>query len=160
MGLQHEQTQRTRRMGAGQVLGQPNSWGIPTAFTAYLCRRLLDEDDDQGSPSSADVATKASTDGAAASGEPYANARAWRGLPSLRLYLVGYDPRQPQALGEALAAQGASVLSYVPDDTWLVAATPQAIRRVVKDTGSEAVGRMGGVQGASAPVLKRRCAPA
>ncbi len=72
-------------------------------------------------------------------GGAYRDDEAWRGLPGLRLYLVGYDPQQPQALGEALAAQGASVLSYVPDDTWLVAATPQAMLQVSRKTGAQAV---------------------
>ncbi len=71
--------------------------------------------------------------------DPYRNTEAWGDLPSLRLYLVGHDPARPEAVRQALTSRGCSVLSYVPDDTWLVAGTPQAVREVVAETGAPAV---------------------
>ncbi len=75
-----------------------------------------------------------------AAGAAYRDAAAWGPAPSMRLYLVGSDPRRPGTLRQALAARGAYTVSYIPDDTWLVAATPQAMREVALELGVRAVG--------------------
>lgn len=75
-----------------------------------------------------------------ATGAAYRDAAAWGAAPRMRLYLVGSDPRRPGALRQALTTRGAYMVSYIPDDTWLVVATPQDMREVALELGVRAVG--------------------
>ncbi len=74
-----------------------------------------------------------------AASSAYRNSPAWGAAPSLRLYLVGYDPADPEPVRQALVSRGSVIVSYIPDDTWLVAAAPRAVRQAVAATGAQAV---------------------
>ncbi len=81
--------------------------------------------------------------GRGAGSEPHRGRSAWGDALGLQLYLVGHTGSGIEALRRALVSHGSVIVSYVPDDTWLVAATPRAMREVVAETGAPTVGGRG-----------------
>ncbi len=129
-------------------------------------RRVLgdettEEQVDTATALSGAVASLAGNGQQGATSSPYRSAPAWGAAPSLRLYLVGYDPADPEPVRQALVSRGSVIVSYIPDDTWLVAAAPWAVRQAVAETGVQAVRRLGrrtiGCPGMSAYVYLHHC---
>ncbi len=56
-----------------------------------------------------------------------------------RLFLVGYDSGNMESLRAELQAAGTHVVSYVPEDTWLVAGAEAAVMELAWKHGAQTV---------------------